>query len=361
MRNKLTIMLCGLTAAALHIPMLSAAEPSVQPLAEQAARSYQQEARYPEWSRVVEAGKADPVMAERIPTRQSLPGPDGSKSRLEVWSDSVVALPGDAVTLHVRLDKAAAGPVSAFSDLVNGNANGPAPIQQVSADIIGESSGLLGTVRYTDNGNNGDLVAGDGIFTAIYQPPADQAPELGFAEAIMVNTLAVLEDGEFWEATGGFVYSNPAARATGRVTEDIRDGSMLLGIELEVLAPGRVYVAGTLADNNGAPFVTAQQAGFFEPGVHTLELSFYGLAFHERDISGTVSLDSLVVTSANGIPNAIAPAMTNLHISAPLTRTAMGDLTDQPFNDLNKLDSAQRLLETVQNRPADKELSAAAN
>lgn len=339
MRNTIKMLACGLSAAATTLPGLAQAEPTITPLALQAAQDYQLQARFPEWSQAIELGGMDPVLSDRTAHRQSRLGPDGAGPRLTVWASDMTALPGQTVTLHAQLDR-----VHTPKPSLLGSTRGAIAAERMTGEVIGEHSGSLGTVVYNDAGTGADSVAGDGIYSASFTLDAAKAPALGYAESLMVSTEAVLEGGDLRRAAGGFVYSNPAARLTGKVSDRIADGNLVMAIEMEVLAPGRIHLAGTLADQLGAPFSIAQAAGHFEPGIRTLELRFYGLAFHERAISGPVTLSSLALTSANGMPNAMAPVVSNLHISKPVIAT---QLTALPFNDAEKLQAATRALASI--------------
>lgn len=341
MQSKLKLLACGLTAAATALPALAQAEITVTPLALKAAQDYQIQARYPEWSQAIEVGGFDPVISDRTPTRQSRLGPDGAGPRLSVWMSDMTALPGQTVTLYAQLDHADQG----APGLLDKGAE-PIKVDRVTAEIIGEHSGVIGDPVVLEPGIAIPPLNSNAspIFSAQYTLPADKAPALGQAESLMVKTEAVLDGGDLRRAAGGFVYSNPAARLTGNITDRIVDGNLVMAIEMEVLAPGRIHMAGTAANDLGVPFAVAQAAGHFEPGIRTLELSFYGLAFHERAISGPVTLSSLALTSANGMPNAMAPLASDLHVTKPVIAAQFSAL---PFNDPLKLEAAARALASV--------------
>lgn len=339
MHSKIKLLACGLTAAATVLPTLAHAEATITPLALKAAQDYQFQARFPEWSQAIELGGMDPVLSDRTPNRQSRLGPDGAGPRLTVWTSDMTALPGQTVSLFAQLDRVQTGKPTLL-----GSTQGAVTAERMTGEVIGEHSGSFGSVSYNDAGEGADLVAGDGIYSAAFRLDSARAPELGFAESLMVSTEAVLDGGDLRRAAGGFVYSNPAARLTGKITDAVINGNLVMQVEMEVLAPGRVHLAGTAADQLGVPFATAQAAGHFDKGLHTLDLRFYGLAFHERGISGPVTLASLALTSANGMPNAMAPVAGNLHVSKPVLAA---QLTALPFNDPLKLEAAQRALASV--------------
>jgi hypothetical protein len=323
--------------ALLAAPSLALAEPAIKPLALQAAEDYAQQARYPEWSAALEAGAADPLLDARAPSRQSRLGPNGAGPRLSVWASTISALPGESVTLFAALTNTRSAPslLEALPTAGSG-VTGAA----VSGELVARELGSLGTVTYRDDGVAPDVLPGDGVYTARFALPATRAPALGQADSVMVLVSALLDGGDLRKAAGGLLFSNPAARLTGRYTDAVRDGNLVIAAEVEVLAPGRVHLSGTLADALDRPFATAQAARALAPGKQWLELPFYGLAFHVRGVAGAVKLASVALTSANGMPNALGPVVTGAHQTraySPVQFTAL------PFQRPELLEQARRL------------------
>ncbi|MBI2382938.1 MAG: hypothetical protein HYV18_02565 [Gammaproteobacteria bacterium] len=313
------------------------ADATPAPLALRAAQDYAQLARYPHSSIVIEAGGVDPLLDARQPSRQSRLGPNGAGPRLTVWASTVGALPGAAVTLFASLTHTGGAPSLVESAPTPGSAVTGA---KVGGELIGRTLGALGTVTYRDDGRAPDTLAGDGIYTARYTLPARRAPALGTADSVMVKVDAVLSSGELRRAAGGFQFSNPAARLTGRYTDAVRDGNLVVAAELEVLAPGRVHLSGTLADALGQPFAAAQAAKELAPGKQWLELSFYGLAFHDRQVSGAVSLASVALASTTAMPNALGPVTTNVHTTRAYE---LVQFTRLPFDNPDLVETSRRL------------------
>lgn len=314
---------------------LALAEKPAEPLALRAAEDYAQRARYPEWSQALERGAADPLIEDRTPTRQTGRGPNGADPRLTVWTSAVSAQPGEAITLYATLDNA-----KKASPLPLGN---QAPVldgAQVTGELVTYRGDSIGAVAYLDDGVAPDAKAGDRIYTARYRLPAAYAPALGQADSLMVKVEAVLADGEVRHAAGGFVFSNPSARLTGAFQDRAENGNLVIAAEVEVLAPGRVHLAGTLADAAGRPFVTAQTADGLQPGKHWMNLPFYGLAFHDHGAAGAFRLASASLTSTQGMPNALGPVLVDAHTTAPY---ALAQLSDKPFGRPELVDAAQRL------------------
>jgi hypothetical protein len=320
------------------LPALAQAQTAVQPLGLSAAQDYAQQARYPDWSQALDAGAVDPLLDARAPTRQSRLGPNGAGPRLTVWASTVSALPGDTVTLFASLTNTSSKARSLLEAApTSGNTVAAA---QLKGELVARQLGALGTVAYRDDGVAPDSLAGDGIYTARYTLPTTRTPALGSADSVMVTVDAVLTNEELRRAAGGFQFSNPAARLTGRYTDAVRNGNLVIAAEVEALAPGRVHLSGTLADALNQPFTTAQTAQNVQPGKQWLELSFYGLAFHDRQVSGAVNLASIALISSGGMPNALGPVLTNAHVTKAY---ALPQFTSASFNHPELLENARRL------------------
>lgn len=320
------------------LPVLAQAQTAVQPLGLSAARDYAQQARYPDWSQALEVGAVDPLLDARLPTRQSRLGPNGAGPRLTVWASTISALPGDTVTLYASL----ANTSSAARGLLEGMPAASSAVTgaAVSGTLVAQQLGPLATVSYRDDGVAPDALAGDGIYTSRYSLPTAKTPALGSADSVMVTVDAILANDELRRAAGGFQFSNPAARLTGRYTDAIKNGNLVIAAEVEVLAPGRVHLSGTLADALNQPFATAQAARVLTPGKQWLELSFYGLAFHDRQISGAVKLASVALSSTGGMPNALGPVIADAHVTKAY---ALPQFTSASFNHPDLLENARRL------------------
>ncbi len=313
------------------VPAAIAAAPSIN-LALDAAKDVRERARFPEWSRPVLAGQVDPILAKREATTQSQAGPNGAAPRLTVWASGLAFEAGQAVDLFAKLEDrsqndsllASLRPISA----------------KITGELAGENTGPLAQLDYADDGRAPDVRAGDGIYSARHVLAASRAPAAGRAESIMVTVRAITAAGDFRSAVGGFQYSNPGARLTGNFRDVIRNGNLVLQAEAEVLATGRYHLSGTLANLADEPVAYAQTARVLQPGRQWLDLSYYGLVFHERGLLGKARLASITLTSASQMPNALGPVLRNAHLTQILN---LALLTRLPFNDPEMLDAARRL------------------
>jgi hypothetical protein len=308
------LTLAGLPAGAQQLP-----KPGQ--LALETARAYREQARYPESSRVLKVGEADPVRMKRTPTKQSRRGPEGAGPELAVWASAV----------SVEVGK----PIDLFAELL---AERPVLPLEVSGEVAGSAGEIVANVVYRDDGRTPDRRAGDGIWSARLMMPAGLEPE--GAEPYMVRATARLFDGDVRQSAGGFLYSNPSARLTGRYRDAVRNGNLVVSAEVEVKESGRFHLSGTLYSMAGEPIGTAQAAANLEPGRQWIRLSFYGLMFHDRKVVGPYRLGTLALSTSSRMPNALNDLVENAHVTRAYN---LGVMTAAPFAEPKLLDSADRL------------------
>jgi hypothetical protein len=291
-------------------------------LARETAADYRAQARYPRSARVLKAGDPDPIRAKRTPSRQSMPGPEGKGPVLSVWASAVSVEPGQ--------------PVDLFAELADQGKR--FPVDVLTGEVVDGAGNRIASFVYRDDGLTPDAKAGDGIYAArLTDLPAAPA---GQAETYRVQARAVFGAQETRDAVGGFLASNPGARLTGEYRESLRDGNLVITAEILVTQPGRFHLAGTLATPKGEPIGTAQAAAVLPAGRQWIELSFYGLMFHDRQVAGPYQLATLALTAANGMPNAFAGLVENAYRTRAYR---LEEMRSQAFADPRLLDAAQRL------------------
>jgi len=310
---------CSLGLLALALPALAQA-PDASLFARRTAADYRELARYPESSKALPAGAMDPIREKRTPTKQTTRGPQGTPI-LSVWASK----------LSVEVGR----PVDLFAE--PSLLGKPALPLEVTGEIA-STKGIVAQVVYHDDGKAPDVKAGDGIWSARLTMPAGLEPDS--AESYMVRVKARMLDGDIREAAGGFLYSNPSAHLTGRYRETNTGGSLVISAQVEVKEAGRFHLAGTLATLGGEPVGTAQAATRLEPGLHWIDLSFYGLMFHDRKVAGPFRLSSLALATTTGMPNALNDLVENAYVTKPQRLEA---LTAKPFNEPKLLETARRL------------------
>lgn len=291
-------------------------------LALETAREYRERARYPESSRALKVGEADPVREKRTPTKQSRRGPEGQGPELSVWASAV----------SVEVGK----PIDLFAEILSpGN---PVLPLEVTAEIAGPAGEIVTQIAYRDDGRGVDQRANDGIWSARLRLPAGVEPE--GAAPYMVRATARLLDGDLRQAAGGFLYSNPSARLTGRYRDALRNGNLVISAEVEVREAGRFHLSGTLYSLQGEAIGTAQAGVELEPGKHWIRLPFYGLMFHDRQVAGPYRLGTLALATAGRMPNALNDMVENAHVTRAYR---VQQMIAVPFAEPKLMESASRL------------------
>jgi len=320
--HPLVLLFAVALLAGAFAPMASAqpADGGPTPFALQAAASYRQEARYPDHSRVLEAGRPDPVMERHTPTRHSLGGPGGAAPRLSVWSGAV--------------SFQAPAPIELFAEI-----EGPGSRATVITGEVQDAAGRpLGDVTYLDDGVAPDARAHDGIFSAQFNLPESETPDL--AAAYLVQVHATLADGDFRKVASGFLYTAPWARLTGNFRDRVENGDLVVSAEVAVDRAGRFHLEGTLHTMSGSPVGWAQTAVELQPGVHWVDLSFYGLMFHDRAVSGPLRLGAVALTTTGAMPNGLSAPLVDAYVTHPVK---LQQMTAQPFGRQDLLRAADQL------------------
>jgi hypothetical protein len=296
-KKKMALAMVMLAAPALGVRS-AAAQIVPGQLARETAKDYREAARYPAGSHALKKGDADPIRSKRLPTRQTRRGPDNAEPALSVWAAKVSFEKGQAVDLYATLDN-------------RGKAVAPADL---AGEIVDENGGIVALVAYRDDGQGADQKAGDRVYSARWKPEGLERPQ---AASYMVRVKARLADGDLRQAAGGFLYSDPSAHLTGRYRDALRDGNLVISAEIDVAEAGRFYLAGTLYAASGEPVGFAQNALNLEPGKHWVELSYYGLMFHERQAAGPYRLGALALSTTTRMPNALNDLVEDAYVTRP--------------------------------------------
>lgn len=317
-----SMILCALVAVPAGAQHVSGSSN----LALETAREYRERARYPESSRALKVGEADPVREKRTPTKQSRRGPEGKGPELSVWASSV----------SVEVGK----PIDLFAELLSpGN---PVLPLEITAEIAGPDGEIVTQVVYRDDGRGdgrgADRRANDGIWSARLRLPAGIEPD--GAAPYMVRATARLLDGDLRQAAGGFLYSNPSARLTGRYRDALRNGNLVVSAEVEVREAGRFHLSGTLYSLKGEAIGTAQAGIELEPGKHWIRLPFYGLMFHDRKVAGPYRLGTLALATSGRMPNALNDLVENAHVTRAY---GIQQMIAAPFAEPKLMEAASRL------------------
>jgi hypothetical protein len=110
--------------------------------------------------------------------------------------------------------------------------------------------------------------------------------------------------------------------------------------EIEVRAAGRFHLEATLYSPSGTPLAWAQNALQLPPGTHWIPLTFFGLALRDAQTSGPYVLRFVALSTATDMPNQKNRLVENAYVTQAYD---VASFSDQPFNDPNLLEAADRL------------------
>lgn len=295
--------------------------PKLASIARLAADDYRRRARYPRSSQPLADGD-DPILRDRQVSPIHGRGEGGAEPVLTVFPERVSFEDPESVRLYAFL--------SAGGERV--------PAAGIIAELQTESLAPLGPVGFRDDGLGGDGVAGDALYTAVFDLPERLRGELSSSYLVRVQALTL--EGEDRVAATGFLYSSPHARLTGRFRDRPQAGDLVIEAEIEVLAEGRFHLEGSLYDSGERPLAWAQVAADLPPGRAWLELRYFGLILHESGVDGPYVLRYTALTTASQMPNAKNNVLENAHRTGAY---AAADFSDAPYDDADLLDAADRL------------------
>ena len=203
--------------------------------------------------------------------RYALVGRDTLTTTLAVYPDatSKAAVPLQVSAAHVTLHPASRAGLPAPDAL-------PPPV----------------ALRYRDDGQDGDAVAGDHVYTGVINPGALGLSRLG----VYLVDVSFRAGGTDASASLTFQYtpaSDIPARFTGKVTDSVADGSLHAVVGVEVRHPGTYIIDANLYDQAGAPLARASQRLDLDRGRQRVDLRFYGKVLRDAGRAGPYVLEQL--------------------------------------------------------------------
>jgi len=197
---------------------------------------------------------------------------------------------------------------------------------RTDAEIAGELRNAAGEVvaqvDLRDDGQERDIDAHDGVFTARLTPAAEDLAQ--WNGLIRAKVYGATADGERRSAKTRFYYGAPSAKLTGYYRDQLVDGHLQLLAELEVKQPGDYRLEATLSGSQGL-LAWAENTVHFEAGVGSMPVTFWGLTLREANEPGpyrlsSVALSNVSVMSADDTPRegAIALDGKGLGLSSPM-------------------------------------------
>jgi hypothetical protein len=295
---------------------------AVPALGMQAAAEYRRRARYPRSAQPLAPDEADPIVRDREISPVESRGRNGAEPVLRVFAAAMGFESPEPAVVYAELT-------------TNGR---PVPAREIRATLTTEMLAPLAEVPFHDDGADGDAVAGDGRWTVVFPGDALGGP---LSTSYLVQVHARLDGDDERKGAASFLYASPHAQLTGGYRDALVDGSLVVGIEVDVAQAGRFHVEATLYGAGGTEKIAwAQAAQWLEPGTQWLDLSFFGLILRERGIDGPYVLRYVALSTTTEMPNAKNRLAENAYQTAAYRAAGF---SDRPYQDPDLLEAAERI------------------
>jgi hypothetical protein len=287
--------------------------------AEEALESYREATRYPHDSQPLDprSDQADPHAPIREQRR--LAGPDDPEGRvLETMQERVFVQGAEPVRFAVSLRGSDGRPL-------------PLRVLRASARELTEpgQASLYPEVPLSvnDDGQAGDLQAGDGVHGAALRPQAQGFA--GLSGPLRVEVVMAV-DGRESRTYFDLLYTDrPPATWQDGVHETMEDGSLVFRLRADVREAGRYVVSGRVVDARGVPFALL---GFNEEvatGVQEFRLTLFGRLVRDARPAFPVALRDVTafLLHEDGVPDrSLMPRRDGLvHVSQDHPLDAFGE------------------------------------
>ncbi|HEY5952625.1 MAG TPA: choice-of-anchor X domain-containing protein [Kofleriaceae bacterium] len=250
--------------------LIEGGAPSVA-LLEQSLADYKAVSVYPHWSR--------PHSAETI-------------EKLE-WNRTVVSdlpmddRPGHETIYRFSADRWSVGYGEAFVssiEVVTAGTQKRLPITVKEARLVSVERGRITSLRYHDDGQDGDAVAGDHRYSNRVVP--SQLASLA-DKAQQVHIEAVVEAGGVTRSvTRDFAYAPRKVAESVGATEHLQGGNLVVRLELDITEKGLYTFEANVLARDGTPIVYGEKSYPLEPGKRTADIVMFGRALREKGLDG---------------------------------------------------------------------------
>jgi hypothetical protein len=235
--------------------------------AQNALDAYRQSTRYPYDSQPIGEHPDQAYPNQPISEEHALRGSDNKASglRLRTTQERVFVQGSESVRFTVSLVDEAGHAV-------------PMRVMRASAREVPppNTASLYPEVpmNFNDEGAAGDVVASDGIYSAVLQPATQ-----GFAGLLGQIRIEVFL--QYRESQGSTYFDilftpDPPATWQGGVREALEDGSLSFYLKANVREPGRYVVSGRVDDASGKPFALLSFNEEVEAGPQEFRLTLFG-------------------------------------------------------------------------------------
>ncbi len=281
--------------------------------------SYQQGTKYPSTSRPIKE-HPDQVypnqpVGETNAMRQEGGGTD-AMVQIQTTQSRVFMASGEAVAFSIKaLDREGKTlPLFVTRSLARGV---PAPGARPGAQV---------NLNFTDDGANGDAVAGDNVFSAVLAPA-----QSGFAsfDGTIRSEIKYNVGDKAGVAYLDVIYTPQLPATWGGVRESIENGSLSFYLKAEVRKAGRYIVSGRVDDAKGRPFALVSFNDMLASGSQEVRLTVFGKLLRDQEAVMPLTLrdvDGYLLKEDTDPDRALMPRLQGpVHVSKPYPLKSFSD------------------------------------
>ncbi|MCC6276237.1 MAG: hypothetical protein IT569_10300 [Leptospiraceae bacterium] len=277
---------------------------------------YRRRAGYPPYCEPipVDGGKVvDPIKEETtiFPAKVKNPNNPGGPFLIHYLEKNNYH-PGDTVVIHAYITDGQNNKIKTNSLKAHLSASG------------GMNGKILSSVTMSDNGGKYDT-AGDLIYTATFSTSG--IPDKPQNYTIILKYDEPKKD---LTATNSFNFGSLNINNLGKFSDSSTGKDLIIKQQVKIEKKGIYHIQGSLYSSSGIPIGRAQARHEFDPGVHTVELKWYGKLFCDAGESGPYKLKYLLLANTTEMPGPRSERLENLHETGPYN---VKEFSCESFND----------------------------
>jgi len=245
---------------------------------EKSLADYRAVSVYPPWSRAHHPGSTDKLTWNK-PIIGDLPMDkrEGHETIYHFGADKFNVPPGESLTSWIEVLK------------VGGDKPERLPVEIQSAWLMavsGPTQGRILQLSYHDDGQDGDAIAGDHVYTNVLVPSRVKQLK-GSAQHVLIQA---------WIDAGGagarpimrdFTYAPRQALSFGGISDAVTDGNLVVTLSVDVQEPGLYTFEANLMGADGNTAIAYTELSYtLAGGPGSADLKFFGRAFWEKKADG---------------------------------------------------------------------------
>ncbi len=172
----------------------------------------------------------------------------------------------------------------------------PVKVQVSSARILSDDRTghvEVGDAAWSDDGKGFDKTADDKVVTLSWKPP--YSGRLYWGNMEMAVKFKIADHAEAVYKLSFESVPEPPAIITGKFRETVKDGSLIIGVEMDVKKAGHYIIEANLFHkSSGEPtHWVVFNDDIEQPGKQFVELTFFGKIFHDKNLDGRFVMRNL--------------------------------------------------------------------